>query len=311
MSNDESDSSVASSSHAESVDEVSDLFRKRVRGEVDHWRKLLDESPEDEAFHADGRYKCPMCPFKTFSRITHLPHHMVKYHAKALHGTVQTKTVLRLAQAWHNADQIQVKVDELVGQEPEAEPVRKLLHSSAMALASQLQRSPSWQTHGPKLAKVVTKLDKRVMLLLDAHDTRFIFKADAAPYHRISDRYVCTDQHLSYFLACLRHPQTKGAKERVCEMLKSRCGWLAYLLPQDASILTTLCEALLKHRAIQSMMTKCRRKADKRVIGIDASYKVLLSVLYQTPHGKKNEPIMPNRTNNCTQCSLFSAVIRF
>lgn len=43
----------------------------------------------------------------------------------------------------------------------------------------------------------------------------------------------------------------------------------------------------MQHQVLKKIVSDCRKGADKRVIAIDGQYKSLLSILYQTPHGKK------------------------
>ena len=288
------DDSMSASSYdgqsSSSADEECPQFAQNCKAEVGRWTNRMTDWRNDEAFLVGNHVRCPCCPFKEFSRFEHFPPHFKKYHEDTPVGTVLTKSVLRLAQAKHNWNQISGKVSELFNRHPPMEDSPNLLHESAQLLADQLRRSPSWQAEEPGLHKVSTMLDSRITLLLDVDDTRFIFKNDMDQYHRISDQYVCSDRHLSTFLACLLHPHTKGAHERVLAMIKSKCGWIGYLHPQDKPILQTLCEKILSHPVLVELLSKCRQRADKRVVGIDATYSALLSVLWQTPHGKAHDP---------------------
>jgi hypothetical protein len=286
-SDDSSDDSDDTAPDADQTHHAGNLAcRTLLKSEVNLWQSLGDDNPGHDAFRSGDRFKCPMCPLKTFASFQHVPAHIDKYHKKPAHGTVLTKSVLRMAEAKFNFNQVRSRIKLLTHPGVVDQGQVKYLHECAELLAIQLRRSPSWETQEPRMHKVTAKFDRRIVLLLDNDETRFIFKADVGRYHRISDRYMCSDRFLSAFLGALIHPETKGAKKRVDAMLKDRFGWLGYLLPRNPVIFKTLCEKLSCHHVLLAMKGMCRNTADKRIAGIDATYSVLLSVLHQTPHGK-------------------------
>ena len=278
--------SISDESGSDSSPECTEDFKQQCGKEVKRLENLLVAEPENAIFHDGDKVRCPLCPFKEFSRMTHLPSHFQKNHVNATHGTVNMKSVFRIGQARFNFDNIEARLDMLVERERAENQRRRYLQESAQALAEQLRRSHSWAIQEPRLHKVTAHFDDRIILLVDARETRFIFKSDMDIYHRISDRYVCTDRYLSEFLGALIHPETKGSRSRVMAMLRERSGWLGYLLPQNSSIFKSLLEAVLQHPMVLAMESKCRRAADKRVVGNDSTFSVLLSALWQTPHGK-------------------------
>ena len=73
----------------------------------------------------------------------------------------------------------------------------------------------------------------------------------------------------------------------VADPCAPKVGWRAGLLPKRAPIFKTVLENLLDHRQVKTMMDKARSSFDKTIIGTDGSYKTLLGVLYQTPHGAR------------------------
>ena len=81
----------------------------------------------------------------------------------------------------------------------------------------------------------------------------------------------------------------EGADSRVEAMMRRKCGWMGFLLPQWSAIFKTLCEKLLAHLSTQKMLATCRREADKRILGTDAQYSPLLSVVNQVRHGRRKQ----------------------
>ena len=108
--------------------------------------------------------------------------------------------------------------------------------------------------------------------------------------------YFCTDRFLRAFLGTILHPDTKGSHDRVLSHLRGNMGWKGHLLPTNRAIYHTMCEQLMKHPVITDILACTRKQADKRVVGIDGQYSVLMSVLYQTQLGTEPDKTVAQPT---------------
>jgi hypothetical protein len=266
---------------------------KCVKEEVKEWRERLGVYGGDDDFVEGDRYVCPMCPCAEFSRKQKVQHHVEKYHAGHSNGTPINKQY-HLMLALFNYDSVTEAVDRTIKRDVVDLPDKRYLYRSARILQKHLQESPSWDALRPSLVSQLTKFDRHCDIVLDMENTRYILKADAADFHRLGAKFLCTDRFVSCFLAALVHPTTKGSEQRVQTFLRERCQWMGYLLPQYSNIFRTFCEAVLGHPMLLEIMSELRAKADKRIVGIDGQYSTVMSVLYQRSHGQAKAPTPTN-----------------
>ena len=224
-----------------------------------------------------------MCPIRLFSEKKKLAVHLTKYHEPFEAGAISTKLQADVAARWDYSvvKSCAGKLFGRIGGPTEG----NFVSQGAKRMRQDLRQSPSWKRRAGDLARQGHNFDRAVTILLDVEHTRYILKEDAERYHKVSNKFRCTDRFLNAFLAALIHPVTKGAKKRVVSFLAERSADRAYLLPRNSSIYHTLLEKLMEHESVIAAMHRCRNACDVRVLGIDGAYKSMMTVLYQVPHG--------------------------
>ena len=148
-----------------------------------------------------------------------------------------------------------------------------------------LVSSTSWQTANAALQHTTHKFDWHVILVFGKNRSFYWLKVDKVHCHKLSASRYCTDEFLQSALAALLHPDTKSLAA-FSRRLRDMHGSAVHALPtNEQTYLIPLAELLLSMPLVNCAVSNCRRAADKRVIGIDAQFSTLMTVLYQTPHG--------------------------
>ena len=108
---------------------------------------------------------------------------------------------------------------------PGVQPQRadNYLSRSSEILVNQLKSSASLADERHEFHHATRTVDRRINILLDMQDTRFVLKRDTAGFHRVSKHLFCSDKFLWGFMAAVLHPDTKGAQSRVVAMLHGTC----------------------------------------------------------------------------------------
>ena len=106
-----------------------------------------------KAPRADGRRRCPLCPFRSFTQLRLLRTHVQKHHTSknqyVYSGTKQIKVILAL---YDNAASSQTDVADL-------------LQTSATVMRTTIQ---------PALCERISYIDKKIRLVLDAAGPRYV-----------------------------------------------------------------------------------------------------------------------------------------
>ena len=185
-----------------------------VTEELEQWASRLETiRGKDPAFGDGDGWACPMCPLKVLGSKRRLADHFAALHTIDTGAVPSTKQQRVIAALW-NHDQSNAQAAAFFNAPPPAPPMPMYIKRSADVLNEFMRRSPSWPDFAASASRVSAHLDEHIVLLLDFEDTRYILKADAGLYHRVSFTYYCTDRFLAGVFASIVHPTTKGAAMR-------------------------------------------------------------------------------------------------
>lgn len=203
-------------------------------------------------------------------------------------GTQSAKQERIMAGLW-NWDQLNLATASVTGQ---TSPIAtsQYLAPSAAELRTGMTTSPGWpkarRANAPRgVTRAAAHLDEHLTLLLDCKSARYILIQDVGDYHKLSASVAGTDKFLTSFFACMIHPNTKGALERVTNRMK---------LP-ERRVTQTLREVIIEHPCVVSTADRCKAKKDVTVLAADGQYSTLLKVVGQIAHGqdRNSEPLGP------------------
>ena len=258
-------------------------LRDSVQREIARWGCSLTK--RGSAFGVS----CPLC-VKVAPSKRGLLAHFERFHRHTANGMLSTKQK-RLVEADWEARQLRRMAWKLLRPDDDLVEEDNYLSRATETLRSQLALSPSWGEQQHKIQRNLARFDKNIRLLLDVDCSRFVLLTDSHKYHRVSRQYYSTTAFLHSVLAAAVHPDTKSSLRRVAAHLEERCGTLVNLLPKQlGGLVRSLLELVLALPEVEAIRAAVRRRADKRVLAIDGTYKTLLSVKHQTKHGaKKNQ----------------------
>ena len=269
-----------------------------------------------------GRYTCPLCPGpKDLGPDKRCAIAHIESQHTDFDGYTPSKKLARLAlSVWHKekargaavaildanasgSDQSDGESDNDAGgsAEIDAEMVQNCcLVKAAKLLHDDIAESPSWAARKSTMTSW-SNWDRYIRVVLDERP-RFVLAddVDAVARHRISDHYWATDIFLLDFLATFIDPDVRAKRKTTIAKIRERIPrnrW--HMIPTNPALFATVAKALMSSTLPRRIRRATREKVRLAVLVLDATFKVLLNVLYQVPFGaaKVNKEPMPNEVH--------------